>query len=127
MQFGAEFAEISKLARNIDDVSIDSARVDLKELGGDDFNSNMNFKSIAKDADDLNRQGNQDPLKQKRGSQLRKAAGTGDVENNHRVANKLIRSNSNDRKLQESITSNKDLCRIDNDESESCYINQSEI
>jgi len=90
----------------------------------------MNFKSIAKDADDLNRQGNQDPLKQKRGSQLRKAAGTGDVENNHRVANKLIRSNSNDRKLQESITSNKDpqeLCRIDNDESESCYINQSEI
>lgn len=49
MQFGAEFAEISKLARNIKDeeeVSIDSARVDLKELGGDELQSNINLNSL---------------------------------------------------------------------------------
>lgn len=49
MQFGPEFAEISKLARNIDDVSIDSARVDLKELGGDDLNANINLNNLIKD------------------------------------------------------------------------------
>lgn len=55
VQFGAEFAEISKLARNIDDVSIDSARVDLKELGGDDLNANLNINNLMKDEDDMQR------------------------------------------------------------------------
>ena len=53
MQFGPEFAEISKLARNIDDVSIDSARVDLKELGGDDLNTNINLNSLMKDEEEF--------------------------------------------------------------------------
>jgi hypothetical protein len=55
VQFGPEFAEISKLARNIDDVSIDSARVDLKELGGDDLNANINLNNLMKDEDEYQR------------------------------------------------------------------------
>lgn len=85
VQFGPEFAEISKLARNIDDVSIDSARVDLKELGGDELNANLNINNLMKDEDDMQRKVQSDALKQKRSSGVRKAAGTGDVENNHRL------------------------------------------
>ena len=55
MQFGPEFAEISKLARNIDDVSIDSARVDLKELGGDELNANININNLMKDEEEYQR------------------------------------------------------------------------
>jgi hypothetical protein len=39
VQFGGEFAEIGKLARNIDDVLMDS---DLKERGGDELEGRMN-------------------------------------------------------------------------------------
>lgn len=129
VQFGAEFAEISKLARNIDDVSIDSARVELKELGGDDFDANI--KSLTKDIDSMNRKGNQDELRQRKNNgQIRKAAGTGDSENNHR--NKIGHRSDENEKIrqriqQESITSNKDMMGRENEESESCYINQSEI
>ena len=55
MQFGPEFAEISKLAKNIDDVSIDSARVDLKELGGDELNANININKLMKDEEEYQR------------------------------------------------------------------------
>ena len=36
------------MAQNIDDVSIDSARVDLKERGGDDLEERLNIQSLIK-------------------------------------------------------------------------------
>ena len=56
VQFGGDFTEIGKLARNIDDVSIDSARVDLKERGGDDLEGRINLHSILKQEEEFEMQ-----------------------------------------------------------------------
>ena len=78
MQFGGEFIEIGKLAESIDDVSIDSARVDLKERGGDDLEERMNLRSVIKDdVEDERKEQAQVTPDQRGASAMRRAAGTG--------------------------------------------------
>lgn len=98
VQFGGEFAEIGKLARNIDDVSIDSARVDLKERGGDDLEGRLNIHSILKDEEDELKQQMSETPEQRRASAMRRAAGTGAgyVDNNPRGKGKYHRGDSGD-------------------------------
>ena len=53
IQFAGDLAEIGKIARSIDDISIDSAKVDLRERGGDELENRMNLQSILKNEEDL--------------------------------------------------------------------------
>ena len=88
-----DLAEIGKIARNIDDISIDSAKVDLRERGGDDLSNRMNLQSILKDDEDGDGDDNQqfqETPKQRRASAMRRGAGTGAgyAENNKLPAKK---------------------------------------
>ena len=69
------------MARNIDDVSIDSATVDLKERGGDDVENRVNLRSVINKSehDNYDHQIKEvsDTPKQRRASAMRRAAGTG--------------------------------------------------
>ena len=134
IQFAGDLAEIGKIARSIDDVSIDSAKVDLRERGGDELENRMNLQSILKDAEDLdgdcdddtNNQFQETP-KQRRASAMRRGAGTGaGYADNNKVPAKKNKHGSEDKNQAQSATNGRNQ-RNRNDDSESCYINQSEI
>jgi len=100
VQFGSEFVEIGKMAQSIDDVSIDSARVDLKERGGDDLGSRMNLRSVIKndedEEDDERKEQVHETPKQRRANAMRRGAGTGAGYDNAPRGKKSMQDSKND-------------------------------